>query len=521
MKDIVTDVYSFESLRTRNCLYVDKTAYLHSVISSAHRQLFISRPRRFGKSLMLSTLKCIFEGKRKLFKGLEIDSLKYDWKKYPVIHLDMTQVVDSTVAKTEENLMEYVREIAGEFKIKLSGQKTAKTIFSKIIKELVKAHGEIVVLIDEYDAPVAGFLDNPKKIDAVRKMLHDFYVLLKKNSEDIRFLMMTGVSKFSKLSVFSGLNNLTDLTLHPMCGKLFGYTDEEIDFNFKEHIQAFADAEKKSYAEIREEMRRLYDGYHFSDDTSYGIYNPVSVGQCLYNKKFRNYWNITGASSIIIERIKNLKAIPEDLNGLSASADDVDVCDARDLPAVALLFQGGYLTIKGINELGDYNLGIPNGEVRYALDSGYVKECHREVNQTDWTNLFKKAQLAFYRNQPNEVFDHILPSLYSLIPCDWNLKTEAEAKRYFLLFFSMLGADIVGEKQVATGIPDAVLKTKDAIYILEFKYNKSPKAALDQIRKKRYAVAFKADKRKVVSVGVNYSTKKRTVAVKVESLKLK
>ncbi len=514
MKDIVTDVYSFESLITRNCLYVDKTAYLHSVITSAARQLFISRPRRFGKSLMLSTLKCIFEGKRKLFKGLKIDSLKYDWKKYPVIHLDMTQVVDSTVAKTEENLTEYVREIANEFNIKLSGQKTAKIIFSKIIKELVKAHGEIVVLVDEYDAPVAGFLHDPKKIDAVRKLLHDFYVLLKKNSDNIRFLMMTGVSKFSKLSVFSGLNNLTDLTLHPMCGKLLGYTDEEIDLNFKEHIQAFADAEKKSYKEIREEMRRRYDGYHFTDDVSYGVYNPVSVGQCLYNKKFRNYWNVTGGATLIFERLKKARSIPQDLNGMTASTDDLDVCDAARLPMKALLFQGGYLTIKGVTATGNYRLGIPNGEVHYALTSGFLKDCMKGGEEV--SDYVLNAMDLLAEGDVDAVFNHVLPAAYSSIPCDWKIKTEAEAKRYFLLFFSLLGADIVGEKQVATGIPDAVLKTKDAIYILEFKYNKSPKAALDQIKKKRYATAFKADKRKVVSVGVNYSTKKRTVAVAVK-----
>ncbi len=515
MKDITTSIYSFENIINDGCVYVDKTAEIYDVIKKPHGIFFISRPRRFGKSLMLSTLKCIFEGKRKLFKGLKIDSLDYDWKKYPVIHLDMTKVADSTARKTGANLKSYIIGISEDLKVKADKHKTAKLIFDDLIKCLVKKHKEVVVLVDEYDAPIVGFLNSPDELIAVRKILHDFYVTLKNNSDGIRLLMMTGVSKFSKLSVFSGLNNLTDLTLHPMCGKLLGYTDEEIDFNFKEHIQAFADAEKKSYEEIREEMRQRYDGYHFSDDVSYGIYNPVSVGQCLYYKKFRNYWNITGASSIIIERIRNLKAIPEDLNSLSASADDIDVCDARDLPAVALLFQGGYLTIKGVNELGDYNLGIPNGEVRYALDSGYVKECHKEVNQTQWTNLFKKAQLAFYRNQPEEVFDNILPSLYSLIPCDWNLKTEAEAKRYFLLFFSMLGADIVGEMEVVSGKPDAVLKTKDAIYILEFKYNKSTKAALDQIRKKRYAAAFKADKRKVVSVGVNYSSKKRMVTVGV------
>ncbi len=464
---------------------------------------------------MLSTLKCIFEGKRKLFKGLKIDSLKYDWKKYPVIHLDMTQVVDSTVAKTDENLTEYVREIADEFNVKLSGQKTAKTIFSKIIKELVKAHGEIVVLVDEYDAPIAGFLNDPKKIDAVRKMLHDFYVLLKKNSDDIRFLMMTGVSKFSKLSVFSGLNNLTDLTLHPMCGKLLGYTDEEIDLNFRGYIQAFADAEKKSYKDIREEMRRRYDGYHFNDDVSYGVYNPVSVGQCLYNKKFRNYWNVTGGAAIIFERLKKAHSIPTDLNGITASTDDLDVCDAARLPMKALLFQGGYLTIKGVTAAGNYKLGIPNGEVHYALTSGFLKDCMKGGEEVSDHVLNAIDLLA--EGDVDSVLNQVLPAAYSSIPCNWKIKNEAEAKRYFLLFFSLLGADIVGERQIATGIPDAVLKTKDAIYILEFKFNKSPKAALDQIKKKRYAAAFKADKRKVISVGVNYSTKKRTVTVGVRS----
>lgn len=514
MKPIATDTYSIERLINDNKVYVDKTDHICSLLNKDNGyQFFISRPRRFGKSLMISTLKCIFEGKRKLFKGLKIDSLTYDWKKYPVIHLDMTKVTDSTIEKTDSNLKRYIISVAKDLKVKTDGRQTAKAIFDDLIKCLVKKHGEVVVLVDEYDAPIAGFLNKQKELDDVRQLLHDFYVTLKNNEGDIRFLMMTGVSKFSKLSVFSGLNNLTDLTLHPMCGKLLGYTDEEIDLNFKEHIQAFADDAGKSYEEIREMMRQKYDGYHFSEDTSYGIYNPVSVGQCLYNKKFRNYWSITGAATIIFERLKKAHSIPPDLNGITASTDDLEVCDAVRLPMKALLFQGGYLTIKGVTATGNYKLGIPNGEVHYALTSGFLRDCIKGGEEVSDQVINAMDLLA--EGDVDAVFTQVLPAVYSSIPCDWKINTEAEAKRYFLLFFSLLGADVVGEKQVATGKPDAVLKTKDAIYILEFKYNKSPKAALDQIRKKRYAAAFKADKRKVISVGINYSSKKRTVTVGV------
>ncbi|MBO7688287.1 MAG: AAA family ATPase, partial [Kiritimatiellae bacterium] len=340
--------------------YVDKTDLLYRLASStADAQLFISRPRRFGKSLMLSTLKAMFECRRELFKGLALDSLPWDWDKpFPVVSFTMSTAAGSTFEKFTSNLRALVKDLASEHDVPFDANETTEKNFEDVIKAIAgkSERKEVVVLIDEYDEPVAKFLDDLDTLKKVRSVLHDFYEKLKVNSGSIRFLMMTGVTKLTKLSIFSGLNHLTDLTMSANYATLLGYTPEELDGPLRENVEAFAAKKGMDFAAAKDKLLAWYDGYRFSPNSEAKVCNPVSLGKALKNAEVANYWESTGHASMIVNRVKAAGEIPADLNGMVADPLDLDVCDAETMPMLALLYQGGYLTIKSVRSSGRLEL---------------------------------------------------------------------------------------------------------------------------------------------------------------------
>ena len=510
-----TGIFDFERLITsEKGKYIDKTALLYEMCRDADQQLFISRPRRFGKSLMLSTLKAMFDGKRELFKGLAIDSLPWEgWTQpTPVYNFTMSSTNGETFEKFQSALTALVIGLCDEIGLEYNESVDATVNFDAFLRSAAAKSPtkQVVVLIDEYDEPVAKFLDDIPTLNRVRSVLHDFYEKLKVNSGSIRFLMMTGVTKLTKLSIFSGLNHLTDLTMNPRFATLLGYTPAELDGALRENIEVFAAKNGMSFEGAKKSLLEWYDGYRFSPDSEDKVCNPVSLGKALTSGKFANYWEATGQATIVVNRIKAAESIPADLNGIVADQMDLDVCAAETMPLSALLYQGGYLTIKRVRPSGLLELGIPNEEISNSLARGYVATL-LPSGMSDWNEELADAQDDLIEKGVETLLEKNLKAAFAAVPHEWKIENEKEAKRYFLLFMKLIGADISGERQSARGRADAVLQDKTGTYVFEFKYDKTPREALDQARTKEYGNPWLDSSLPVYYVGVNYDSKKRGI----------
>ena len=510
-----TGVFDFPSLILGGeGKYVDKTELLYQLAApKTDSQYFISRPRRFGKSLMLSTLKAMFECRRELFKDLAIDKLPWEWDKpTPVYSLTMGDASGENYAEVKEQLGEIVEDLYAQAGLPIPEKGTIPGKFRKFLVAAAKKSptGQIVVLIDEYDEPVAAFLDDLKTLKRVRKLLHDFYEKLKFSSDSIRFLMMTGVTKLTKLSIFSGLNHLTDLSMDARFATLLGYTQAELDGALRENIEVFAQKNGLDFAAAKRTLLSWYDGYRFSPESEAKVCNPVSLGKALKTGVLANYWEATGHASMIVNRIKAADEIPTDLNGLAATRTQLDVCDAETMPLPALLYQGGYLTVSEVIDENTFRLGIPNNEIANSLAEGYVSSL-LEAGMSDWTEQLAESRAGLRAKGVETLLKKNLKAAFAAVPHEWRIGNEREAKRYFLLFMKLIGADISGERQSARGRADAVLQDKTGTYVFEFKYGKTAQEALDQAKTKEYGNPWLDSSLPVFHVGVNYDPEKRGI----------
>ena len=522
MEKITTDISSFENLRKGRYVYVDKTDLLWRLASDrVGRQFFISRPRRFGKSLMLSTLKCLFEGKRGLFKGLKIEKKRWDWKKtYPVVMLNMADAKAPTVEALEGVLKGMALRLARCFGVKLEPTDvvTSSSALAAFFEGLARAKGQFVVLVDEYDVPMQGFFGDRKSLLAVRKMMHDFYLALKNNQDNIRFLMLTGVTKLTKVSVFSGLNHLTDLTMkRKEYATLLGYTPKEIAAFFPKRLDALAKKRKTDRKGALKLLLDWYDSYRFSHLSTARVCNPISIGQALSCFALESYWVATAMATLVMERIAAAGKTPEDFEGCTATVDELDLCDALTLPAKSLMYQSGYLTIKGLSKtevdgIGNPKLilGAPNHEVRGAIRDGWFDSVIN-VPSTEFDALVDVAKRQVAAGDVRNLIGETLYRIYAKIPPEWKIRSEADVKRHFRLFMEMLGAKVAAEEGSAFGYADAIIETKAFVWVFEFKFNKSTKSAIRQIRDKGYADAYVGDKRPVTLVGINFRAAKRNI----------
>ena len=522
MEKITTDVCSFENLRKGRYVYVDKTDLLWRLVSDRDgRQFFISRPRRFGKSLMLSTLKCLFEGKRGLFKGLKIEKKRWDWKKtYPVVMLNMADAKAPTVETLEGVLLGMVLRLARSFGVKVDATDivTPASALAAFFEGLAKTKGQFVVLVDEYDVPLQGFLGDRAALVRVREMMHDFYIQLKNNAANIRFLMLTGVTKLTKVSVFSGLNHLTDLTMkRKEYATLLGYTPKEIAAFFPKRLDALAKKRKTDRKGALKQLLSWYDSYRFSNLSTARVCNPISIGQALSCFALQGYWVATAMATLVMERIAAAGKTPDDFEGCTATVDELDLCEATELPAKSLMYQSGYLTIKGlskteVDEIGNPKLilGAPNHEVRGAIRAGWFNSIVK-VPATEFDALVDVGKRQVAAGDVRNLIGETLYRIYAKIPPEWKIRSEADVKRHFRLIMEMLGAKVSAEEGSAFGYADAIIETKSFVWVFEFKFNKSAKAAIRQIREKGYADQYKGDKRSVTLVGVNFRMAKRNI----------
>ena len=515
MRPIATDTADFPKLRENGCIYVDKTEFIHRMVSDVGTNLFfISRPRRFGKSLTLSVLKALFSGRRELFEGLYIDKADWKWEKYPVIHFEFNDVTTTSIEEFEKSFAKHVCERLEEAGFAYDKSLPPPENFGDAIKSLSAANGGkgVVILIDEYDAPVGHALDDIPKAEAIRDRMSALYSRMKNRTGDIRFLLMTGISKFTRLSVFSALSNLVDVTQRREYATMFGYTEEELGASFEEHLREHAKIMGKPYEEYRAEMKRWYNGFRFSTEVETTVYNPVSVALTLDAKErnFKATWATTGRPSMLMNYLRRedmLRIDPERMCGVSQ--EEFDVAELRHLGPLAMLFQSGYLTIRDYDPVTEsYTLGVPDEEVRRDLSTLMTSVAAN--NTMAWAATLGKKLLTGCWDD----FFEGLQSLYAAMAYGSTERRVHENSygRCLSFLLASCGFDFAMENVQSNGRADVVAKHPAEICIFELKVDEPVDKAFAQIREKGYAEPYIADPRPIWLIGLSFDSKTRHLA---------
>ena len=515
-------VQDFENLITEHFVYVDKTEYVYKLAAESH-VVFLSRPRRFGKSLLLSTLKQYFLGNKDIFKGLAIEKLeaekptsfdKVAWAKHPVIYIDLNSEKYADSDALEKALNRSLEPMEEEFGLS-AGTETLSGRFAKLIQTAYEKTGrKAVVLVDEYDKPLLQTLDNKELFDDYRATLKAFYGVLKSEDKSLRFSMLTGVTKFSQVSVWSDLNNLEDISLDNDYSGVCGITEDELKNCFKSEIRRLADGNDFKEEECFAELKKKYDGYHFSKRSN-EIYNPFSVLNTFKKLEFNDYWFQTGTPTFLVEEIKrNNFDLRKLINGVDADAQKMTEYSVGGTNPIPILLQSGYLTIKGYDSRFDeYHLGLPNEEVKYGFLNFLSPEFLGQRNiDTDF------SVRDFTKDVESGNVDSFMARLQSIIASLPYPVSDKEREDEFLeynfqvavyLTFTLMGQFTQCEVHSIKGRADAVVQTKDAVYIFEFKTNDSAENALKQIESQNYADGYKASGKKIVKIGASFSTKEK------------
>ena len=513
MKTIAENANDFADLRTLdggNCVYVDKTDYFHRLVTSPGcRLFFIARPRRFGKSLMITTFKAIFEGKRELFRGLKIDRTDYDWKVHPVIHLDFSFCAATTLAGFMEGYPNTVEQALLTAGAAYDAAKSPAVNLGNAIDGFYARGTPCVILIDEYDDPVAKALADPAEANRVRTELAKIYGQFKGRTNKIRFMMITGVSKFTKMSVFSALSNLTDLSPQSEYAAMLGYTEEELDLYFGEHMAAHAKVMGLSDADYRTELKRWYNGYRFSTKNPVTVYNPVSLGLTFAHPddEFHGTWTQTGRASTLMNYIKREGALQVDLDGVvSAGEGDFDVTDLENMSPIGMLYQTGYLTIADYSQ-GLYQLRVPDEEVKRdiaALLAGAWAD-----RDAYWS---ASLGIKLRTGKWDDFFDG-LKALYAKLPYgsheSGERKNEFSYQRPLCALLAAQGFRYDPEVTQTAGRSDLIAEHPSGIWIFELKVDESAEAALAQIKEKDYAAPYRARNLPIWAIGLSFDSKTR------------
>ncbi|GAB3366103.1 ATP-binding protein [Arachidicoccus ginsenosidivorans] len=491
---------SFRKIRQGDYVYIDKTEVIHQIVDT-DQYYFLSRPRRFGKSLLIDTINELFNGSKALFEGLWIYD-KWDWSvTNPVIRFSFSNMGIRT-AGLETAIYVALEENANRLGIPLT-KKEYDLRFKELI-EKAAIGGPVVILIDEYDKPIIDFLEDPGMVDANRSVMKNFYSILKDSDEHIRFLLITGVSQFSQVSIFSDLNNLRNITLSSQFGDIVGITQQELETNFSQEIARM----QIDRPDILSQIKQWYDGYTWNMQT--WVYNPFSLLNFMDEPIFRNYWYATGTPTFLLKQLKK-KAIYDvedyEMGGLALASFDTNHPDVA-----ALLFQTGYLTIKNIDQNGQelYKLGFPNLEVKSSLLNGLLS-IYRAGLGVDSLSLVAKINKAL-NTYDIEGLILQLNAMFAETPYDrWKADTESIFHIITYLTFKLAGVNVYTEVHSAMGRSDIMVKTDLYIYVLELKLDSTAAVALQQIKDKAYLAPYASDSRKKIAVGISFSSKDRKV----------
>lgn len=502
-------IQNFEKIRTEDFLYVDKTAEIYKLAKEG-RYYFLSRPRRFGKSLLVSTMEAYFSGRKELFSGLAIEKLEAEWKQHLVLHLDL-----SGVSYTDESVLERVLSDKLAKWETLYGAVNTSDILGLRFKEVIEAAynktgNQVAILIDEYDKPIIDNLGNEPTLSHLRSTLQGFYSVMKSMDARIRFGFLTGVTKIGKMSVFSGLNNLNDISMIPDYVDICGVSETELHEYFDESISELSSANEMSKEECYVKLKSMYDGYHFCED-SIGIYNPFSLLNTFQNKKFREYWFETGTPGFLVEVMRKTSFDVTTLENQTVDSTLMSNADAIFENPVPYLFQSGYLTITGYNDMFRlYQLGFPNQEVKNGFLNCLLKYYVPMSPDMSGTTLIYQLWHSITEGNPKS-FMQILSSLFANTSYQIQGETEKDFQYAMYIISALLGEYVQVERTTSNGRIDLIIQTKEFIYIFELKVNADADVALRQIDEKGYARPFEGDSRKLFKIGVNFSTATRRI----------
>lgn len=502
-------IQNFEKIRTEDFLYVDKTAEIYKLAKEG-RYYFLSRPRRFGKSLLVSTMEAYFSGRKELFSGLAIEKLEAEWKQHPVLHLDL-----SGVSYTDESVLERVLSDKLAKWETLYGAVNTSDILGLRFKEVIEAAynktgNQVAILIDEYDKPIIDNLGNEPTLSHLRSTLQGFYSVMKSMDARIRFGFLTGVTKIGKMSVFSGLNNLNDISMIPDYVDICGISETELHEYFDESISELSSANEMSKEDCYVKLKSMYDGYHFCED-SIGIYNPFSLLNTFQNRKFREYWFETGTPGFLVEVMRKTSFDVTTLENQTVDSTLMSNADAIFENPVPYLFQSGYLTITGYNDMFRlYQLGFPNQEVKNGFLNCLLKYYVPMSPDMSGTTLIYQLWHSITEGNPKS-FMQILSSLFANTSYQIQGETEKDFQYAMYIISALLGEYVQVERTTSNGRIDLIIQTKEFIYIFELKVNADADVALRQIDEKGYARPFEGDSRKLFKIGVNFSTATRRI----------
>lgn len=501
MRKYPIGLQDFGEIRNGGYLYIDKTQLIHKLIDSG-KYYFLSRPRRFGKSLLLSTIKEIFSGNKHLFEGLWIHD-QWNWQQiHPVIHLRFSQIAYKELGLTAAISRE-LDFLAKEFRIELVEDSLALK-FRELIRNVAK-NGRVVILIDEYDKPITDYLEDLEKVEENRSVFKSFYSVLKDADEYIRLLLITGVSRFPKVSIFSDLNNLNDITIHRNYATIAGITQQELEKNFTEEIAEI----QQHHPDFLSKLKLWYNGYAWHEDAE-RVYNPFSVLKYMDGRDFRNYWFHTGTPTWLVNLMKNNREF--DLENIHIGENVLSSFNVEHMAVIPVLFQTGYLTIKGYNSNKRlYELGYPNTEVEESLTDALLSAYRNVFPGNDSIAVTDDLSEALKDNDIPQMIK-TLDVLMSTIPYDhWRAESESIFHIIVHLSFKRLGIDVRSEVHSSTGRCDVLVFTDQYIFAIELKLNGTAQAALDQIFERGYLRSYQLETRKKIAIGINFSSEKRAV----------
>jgi Predicted AAA-ATPase/PD-(D/E)XK nuclease superfamily len=507
MKNLPIGIQTLPKIREENYIYVDKTYLVHQLVTTGF-VYFLSRPRRFGKSLLVSTLKELFKGNKSVFEGLWIEN-NWDWSKSnPVLHFSFDSM--SYIQLGLENaLSQDLDKKASDFEIELSSS-DFKSKLKELIEKVSQKYGKVVFLVDEYDKPIIDFLENSKieqgKIH--RDILREFYGVLKSSDEYLQFVFITGISKFSKVSLFSHLNNLKDITLSPEYSTLTGYTQTELEENFEDYLAEIEIKLQITRETLLQQMKVWYNGYSW--DGVNRVYNPFGTLNFLSDKVFRNFWFTTGSPKFLIDQMH--EKIVYDVENTIADSIEFESYDIDNIGLIPLLFQTGYLTIKELDVMtGEMVLDYPNKEVRESMYHFLISDLSRNPRRTATGRTIQDINKALQVRDLERV-RVIINSILADLPSETFIKqTEGLYHGLVHVIFSYLGVFVSSEVHSSIGRADAVVETANDIFIFEFKFNKTAQEAIEQIKKKNYAGRYKTSGKNITGIGVNFNNDEKQI----------
>ena len=495
---------TFSEIREEDFLYVDKTEYIYRMTHTSGKYFFLARPRRFGKSLLVSTMQSYFEGKKELFKGLAIEKLEKDWTEYPVLHFDMSGGKHMEPEQLELYLGYILKDQEKKWGINEPRIGANNRLIDLINTAYEKSGKQVVVLIDEYDAPMLDVAHEKEQLDVLRNIMRNFFSPLKYSEAKLRFVFLTGITKFSQVSIFSELNNITNVSMDDEYAGICGITKEELVAEMHEDIQQMADVLGLSYDKTLEKLKENYDGYHFAWPSS-DIFNPYSLLTCFSKRKVDSYWFGSGTPTYLLNMMRKYDFTPIDLGEqMDASKDDFDAATETMTTIMPLLYQSGYITIKNYDpETELYTLALPNKEVRIGLYRSMLPHYLAAKSAMCNTTVAKMSALINKGNMDGAL--QLLKTFWETVPyCD-NTDYEGHYQQTMYIIFALLtNFRILVEQHTFRGRTDITMETKDTIYVIELKFNKSAQEALDQINNKHYADAFALRGKTVEKIGMNF-----------------